>query len=165
MAKQKNNKKKSADSFVGVFFHLTGTVMIILFFLIVLIMLLPKLLGYEMFYVVSPSMEPTIHVDSMIYVKEADPNTLEEGTIIAYSTNGSVVTHRITENDSENRLVHTKGDMNQIEDLRAIEYDEIIGKVVFHVPYLGILGVYLGTLIGKLILIIFGVTGIILTCI
>lgn len=156
-----NNKKKTGA--FSVFLHVCGYLMVILFFITVGTILIPKILGYESFYVVSGSMAPTIPVDSMIYVKETEPEGLEAGDIIAYNSNGVTVTHRITENDTLNREFHTKGDGNEIEDMRTVRYDDLIGEVAFHVPYMGILGVYLNTVLGRILFVLFGVTGLVLT--
>ena len=116
-----------------------------------------------MYHVVSASMAPEIPVDSMVFVKEADPYELTEGDIIAYSSNGVTVTHRVVENDQAEKELHTKGDGNQVEDMRPVAYEDVIGEVVYSVPYLGIAGVYLDTVLGRILLVIFGLTGILLT--
>ena len=59
----------------------------------------PRLLGYEMFEIVSGSMEPTIPVGSVVYVKNVEPEKIESGDIIAfYKDEGDIVTHRVVTN-------------------------------------------------------------------
>ena len=59
----------------------------------------PRLMGYNIYEVVSGSMEPEIPVGSVIYVKAAEPETVEAGDIIAFVQNGSVITHRVEEKE------------------------------------------------------------------
>ena len=58
----------------------------------------PRLMGYEIYNVVSGSMEPEIPVGSVIYVKAAAPEEVREGDVIAFWSNGSVVAHRVVKN-------------------------------------------------------------------
>ena len=61
---------------------------------------LPFLQNYQMFTVLSGSMEPTLNVGGVIIVEKVDPMTLQEGDIITFISNdtslsGQVVSHRI----------------------------------------------------------------------
>ena len=58
----------------------------------------PRLMGYEIYEVVSGSMEPEIPVGSVIYVKAVQPQEVEAGDVIAFHKDGSVITHRVEEN-------------------------------------------------------------------
>lgn len=62
------------------------------------LLIIPKLMGYEEMAVLTGSMEPKYPVGTLIFVKEADPNTLEVGDVITYHLDSNtVVTHRIVE--------------------------------------------------------------------
>ena len=156
----KDNKKTGGRS--SVFLHMTGYVMIAVVFVLIGAMLIPQLLGYKTYYVASGSMEPEIPVGSMIYVKYTDPKELTEGDIISYDSNGAIVTHRIVKNDQNKKEITTKGDRNPTEDQRPAAYENVKGKVIFHLPYLGRLAAFLGTFRGKILLFLFGLTGMIL---
>ncbi|MBQ6897158.1 MAG: signal peptidase I [Oscillospiraceae bacterium] len=124
------------------------TVMIVLAFLLVGV----KFLGFEVYTVLSGSMEPVYHTGSVIYVKDADADKLEEGDIITYSLSSNVTaTHRIIELVTEDGDVkfRTKGDANNIADGSLVEKSQVIGKPVFSVPYLGFLAAYLQTKSGR----------------
>lgn len=57
-------------------------------------MTLPRLLGYEVYVVVSGSMEPAIPVGSALYVEIVPPEEVEVGDVIAFYDRGAVITHR-----------------------------------------------------------------------
>ena len=98
---------------------------------------LPRLFGYEIFHVVSGSMEPAISVGSAVYVKAADPLSLEPGEIIVFSEGGIPVTHRVLENHKIAHELETKGDANEIADFAPVPYDAVIGRVTYQIPLLG----------------------------
>lgn len=114
----------------------------------------PRLMGYEIYEVVSGSMEPEIPVGSAIYVKAAEPETIVEGDVIVYSRDGSAVTHRVEENRYVEGEFITKGDANSEEDVEPVGYDSLIGKVERHIPALGIIMSLLAGNTGKLYAVI-----------
>ena len=103
------------------------------------LLIIPKLMGYEEMAVLTGSMEPKYPVGTLIFVKEADPNTLEVGDVITYHLDSNtVVTHRIVEIDKEGQTVTTKGDANNANDGNPVPYSEIVGKEHFKIPYCSI---------------------------
>ena len=58
---------------------------------------------------------------------------------------------RVENRQLENRFV-TKGDANDLEDRQKIEYRDLLGKVVYHVPVLGDVTAHLTTPLGKIYL-------------
>ena len=158
---KKNSKK--AGNFSTAFLRFSGIVFLSVFFLTAAVFLIPGLMRIRSYYVVSGSMEPKIPVGSMVYVRECNAEELEAGDIIAFSSNGTVVTHRVTENDTVNKELHTKGDRNGIEDMLAVSYGDVIGKYVCHLPYVGIAGAFLSTFTGRIMLIMIGCIGMLLT--
>lgn len=120
---------------------------------------IPRLLGYEVYHVVSGSMEPAIPVGSAVYVAAVAPEEIQDGDVIAFLSNDSVITHRVV----RNRLVEgefvTRGDANDAEDMHPIEYEDLIGRVEYHIPFIGKLMVlYTGT-VGKIYVICFAACG------
>ena len=94
-------------------------------------------LGYAV--VVSGSMEPTIHVDEMILYRRIPKENYKEGDIIVYvrdrgTEEEKLITHRIT--DILGDTLITKGDHNMLHD-PEFPFTEVVGKVFFHVPYVG----------------------------
>ncbi len=94
--------------------------------------------GTKVFAVATPSMETEIPEGSVVFVHKA--TEYKEGDVItAKLFSGNTFTHRIVSIDSENSLVYTKGDSNPTQDPLPTAISDIIGKVVFSVPYLGLL--------------------------
>ena len=57
-----------------------------------------RLVGFQVFSVLSGSMEPSYHVGSLIYVKKIDPQELKSGDVITFMLDeDTVATHRIVE--------------------------------------------------------------------
>lgn len=98
----------------------------------------PKLFGDETLAVLSGSMEPNIHVGSLVIVQDVDFNDLEVDDVITYRiSEDTMVTHRIIEIDAEKQEVITKGDANDVADGSPVTANNIVGKVKFTVPFLG----------------------------
>jgi len=118
----------------------------------VLALSVPRVFGFQMYNIVSGSMEPTIPVGSLIYVKETDPQSVEENDVIAYYHVGSsdtVVAHRVIEVNRDSCEFITKGDANESADLNPVTYEMVYGKVVLHIPALGTVSVLLTGVTGK----------------
>ena len=108
-----------------------------------------RLFGFQVFTVLSGSMEPVYHVGSVIYVKDVDYRDLKEGDPITYMLDeDTVATHRIVgivpdEEDPTVLRYRTKGDANENEDASLVHYKNVIGMPVFTIPYLGYLASYI----------------------
>lgn len=97
----------------------------------------PMPLGINVLTVLTGSMQPYLMPADKIFIKKADSNKLSNGDIITfYSSEGNmVITHRITDIivvDGKRAFI-TKGDYNNINDLKPVYSDQIIGKLVFRV--------------------------------
>ncbi len=110
-----------------------------------------SILGYRVFYIVSGSMEPTIHTGAAVLVQKSDEYVLDD--IITFESSDSAIygypnTHRIIDVAEENgkKVFTTKGDANPIADGYTVSEDAIYGKVVFHTGEM----YWLGTLIGMM---------------
>lgn len=106
----------------------------------------PKIGGYSLMCVVSGSMEPEIPVNSLVLVKEGEPEEVRKGDVIAFysqdpSIKDIIVTHRTSEIISINGRYEfrTKGDANGFEDEYTALDKDVIGKVVFVSPGAGII--------------------------
>ena len=102
-----------------------------------------RLFGFQVFSVLSGSMEPEYHVGSLIYVKEVDYHELKSGDVITFMLSEDLVaTHRIVDvfPDQDDPTVlryQTKGDANEAADGTLVHYKNVIGTPVFTIPYLG----------------------------
>ncbi len=120
----------------------------------------PRLMGYEIYEVVSGSMEPEIPVGSILYVEETPPEEIEAGDVIAFMRNDTVVSHRVEENRYVEGKFITKGDANSEEDTVPVPYDSLVGKSVYHLPVLGTLMTMLAGDVGKLYALAFAACGV-----
>ena len=108
-----------------------------------------RLIGFQVFAVLSGSMEPTYHVGSLIYVKDVDYTQLEAGDVITFMLDeDTVTTHRIVEvvpdeTDSSVLRFRTKGDANEAVDGSLVHYKNVVGTPVFTIPKLGYLADYI----------------------
>ena len=118
-------------------------VLVVLVVLVAVALVGVRLFGMQVYTVLSGSMEPEYHVGSLIYTKEVNHHDLEVGDDITFMLNeNTIVTHRIIEiiPDEANADVlrfRTKGIANVTEDLSLVHYENILGKPVFTIPYLG----------------------------
>ena len=132
---------------------ITTTVLLVLI-LTIGVIFVPKFFGIEPMIVLSGSMEPTYHVGSLLYVKDANPDEIKEGDPITfYISDDTLVTHRVVEVDTVNKQYTTKGDANETIDGAPVFFDQVLGTPVFNIPKLGYLGDKLSSLSGKIIYI------------
>lgn len=146
------NRNQSKKSPIAVFCSALGMVLLILFILFCLPLTVPKLLGYEIYSVISGSMEPAIPTGSLLYIQSCTPEEMKEEEIIAFyggRDSNAIITHRVVENRVLMGEFITKGDANATEDRNPVPYGDFIGKVVRSVPYLGKVALLLTTLYGK----------------
>ena len=78
---------------------------------------------------------------------------LKVNDVVTYSLSDStLVTHRVIDIDNDSQLIKTKGDANDVDDGEPISFNRIVGKLVFSVPLLGYLSIYMKTPLGIAIL-------------
>ena len=125
------------------------TVLVGIVVLLAVLLVGARVIGLQVFTVLSGSMEPAYHTGSLIYVKEVDTFDLEAGDVITFMLNeDTVATHRIVEvvpdeTDSSVIRFRTKGDANNVEDGSLVHYKNVIGTPVFTIPYLGYVASYI----------------------
>jgi len=106
---------------------------------------------YEPVY--TGSMEPAIPVGSVVVIKPADPETLKIGDIICFKlSQPTSITHRII--NITNEGFTTKGDANEDPDTWTVKKENVIGKAILTVPFIGYLGYFVRTPIGFILLIL-----------
>lgn len=130
--------------------RILGTVILLAVLAVCLPLSVPKLLGYQVYDVVSGSMNPAIPVHSVVLVQPAAPEELQPGEIVVYRSGSSVVIHRLVENHIVEGELVTKGDANAEPDPLKVEYAGVLGTVTAHIPFIGIYAGALNTLPGKL---------------
>lgn len=135
------------------------TVLVVLVVLFAIFLMGSRLVGLQVFHVLSPSMEPTYSEGDLIYVKEVDPDSVKVGDPITFVLNEDLVvaTHRVVAIDSENRHFTTKGDANKTEDAAPVHFNNLIGVPIFAIPLLGYVSAYIQSPPGMYVAIGLGV--------
>lgn len=147
-----SQKKKNP---VATVCSLLGTILLIVLILGCIPLTVPKAFGYNIYTVISGSMEPTIPVGSLVYVKYQEPETIQKKDVIAFygaKDASSIVTHRVVTNKKLSGEFITKGDANQTKDMNPVNYNNYMGKVVLSIPVIGGIAQSLTTGSGKIAL-------------
>lgn len=123
---------------VGVYYIFLGFLGVIGLFLIVSVF--PVSENFKILVVLSGSMNPAIKTGSIAVVKPVNDYKISD--IITFGPMNKTktpTTHRIYDIKIQNGtpIYITKGDANNAPDTREIQPREIIGKVLFSIPYLG----------------------------
>lgn len=98
--------------------------------------------GHRVFVVQSGSMEPTIKTGSIVFIRPE--KSYKKNDVITYLTEPkanlkdvkSTVTHRVV-SVKKNKLFQVKGDANKAPDREFVPEKQVLGKVLFSVPYVG----------------------------
>ena len=122
-----------------------------------------NLFGYKAFIVLSDSMSKTdFSAGDLVLVKEVDPSTLQEGDIIAYTSQntanyGETVTHKIrkltTDANGEPGFI-TYGTTTDTDDETVVTYSYVLGKYSSHIPKVGNFFQFLKTTPGYIVCIL-----------
>lgn len=122
-----------------------STVLVALVVVLAVFLMGSRLMGYQVFNVVSGSMEPAYSVGDLLYVKEVDPDGIQTGEVITFVLNEDLVvaTHRVVDADYENRRFYTKGDANDTPDAAPVHFNNLIGVPQFSIPLLGYVSNYI----------------------
>lgn len=126
-----------------------SNILVALVVILALLLVGARIVGLQVFTVLSGSMEPTYHTGSLIYVKKVDPYTIQEGQPITFMLDeNTVATHRVVgivpdEEDPTVIRFRTKGDANEAEDGSLVHYKNVIGTPIFSIPYLGYVANYI----------------------
>lgn len=92
-----------------------------------------NIFGYTFFEVATGSMANTINIGDIVVVKVNE--AFKENDIIVYKEENSFITHRVIKIDGQDLI--TRGDANNSED-KPIKSDQILGKVIYIIPKIGI---------------------------
>ncbi len=103
-----------------------------------------RLFGLTPYTVTSGSMEPMYPVGSIIYVKKVPPQDVKVGDAITFYLNRSTVaTHQVWAIEGESfrtqGIANRDGEGNILHDAVPVLFEDLIGKPVACLPYLGFL--------------------------
>jgi len=173
MTQHKENKK----SIIKIISNIVSTIIMIALGSFIVVMLVfmikgmnskepPTIFNYQLYIVQSNSMSPTFETGSLIIIKKADNQSIQENDIITYRRSRDTVatTHRVVEIIEDGDLQYiTRGDANNVEDPMPVSEEDVMGKVVFWIPYIGYILGFIRTKQGLLICIVLPALIIILT--
>jgi len=117
-----------------------GTALVIV---LVLLFSISLFLGYRFLVISSSSMTPTLKVGDLVITEQTDD--VGEGDVIAFMLKDKIVVHRIVKIDTSlsRAIYYTKGDALDTMDPWELSKENILGKVVFIVPYMGMPMIYM----------------------
>lgn len=155
--------KKLWDSLMWIFI-ISEVMLMILFFG-------PSLFNIKPFVVTSGSMVPKYPIGSLIYVRHAKPIDIKNGdTITFYMKNSLIVaTHEVYKIDYKNKTFYTQGINNKnsdgsiIHDAEPIPFQNLIGRPILCIPYLGYVNMFMSKKPVALILIIITIIAIVIS--
>lgn len=110
----------------------TGAVIAVI---IILVSVTFLLLDYEPAIVMSGSMEPAYHTGSVLVVDKNQKKEVQIGDTIAFETGDTYIAHRIVRKEKQGYV--TKGDANAAIDPWIISANNVKGKVIMSIPFLG----------------------------
>jgi len=112
-------------------------------------------LGVKFFTMDSGSMSPSVPVNSLVITKPS--SSYKVGEVITFKFPGTkeTVTHRVVNYYAKDNLEYfiTKGDQNETVDRRLIPFNNVFGKVVGVIPYLGWFIKAIETQLGLIVLV------------
>jgi signal peptidase len=102
------------------------------------------LVGVRYATVRSASMAPDINTGDVVILTPTNAADIHVNDVVAFHPPGSsiLICHRVIAIDLDGGYVQTKGDANEAPDWFVVPLNEIQGKVVSHIPYLGYLVSY-----------------------
>lgn len=125
-------------------------ILVWLLVIVVALFLLPLFGGWRFDAVLTGSMEPELNVGGVVFIKPVEPLDINPGDIIAYHSEEEIFTHRVVEvvsGGGEPSFI-TKGDANEDPDPLPVAATNVVGRVVFDVPYLGYVAAFVKTRLG-----------------
>jgi signal peptidase len=118
----------------------------------------PGAVGAEASYVVlSGSMEPAISAGDVVFVAPVEAAALATGDVITFDEGGDVpITHRVVgvSETEAGPVFETKGDANEDPDPGVVRPEQVVGQVVFTIPYIGHVVTFAGTTYGFAALVV-----------
>lgn len=107
------------------------------------LVIVPKLLGWEGVLVLTGSMEPTLDAGGVAFVDKVPAERIRVGDIMTFTRANSdqQLTHRVAAvtQTAKGPEFRTKGDANRAPDGWTVTPKQVIGKVRYGLPNLGVL--------------------------
>ncbi len=125
----------------------------ILAFLLMMVFI-PKIMGYETFYIQTGSMGTAIPKGSLVFAKQVPFEEIRAGDVLTFHSDDGdeFFTHRVVKVDEKNQMFTTKGDANEANDPSPTSYYFVQGKVSFSIPLIGYVAEFINSTLGKVII-------------
>lgn len=137
------------------FLNIGGIIIMLLLVLLCVPLTLPRLFGYQLYAVKTPSMTPIYPVGSVLYVKPCGAGEVQIGDPITFTMGTDtdmVMTHRVVAIDQDKQTFTTKGDANTAEDITPVGFDRLIGKPVLCLNGMAGIADYIHSIMGAITL-------------
>lgn len=115
----------------------------------------PSLFGYAPVDVLTGSMKPVFSPGDIIVIHKQ--NEYEVNDIVTYSYQDALITHRIVKETEDGFMM--KGDANNVVDDEMVKREQIVGKYLFVIPFIGSLRLWITSPFGIIftVMIIVGI--------
>jgi signal peptidase len=128
-----------------------GFTFIMLFMIAAVLTFLAPHFGWRVDTVYSSSMEPELKVGGLVITRPVAGESIEVGNIITFYSplNQQLTSHKvIAVEEGSPPYFRTKGDANEDGDSFLVPAQNVVGKVCFHIPYLGYVVHFIKTPLG-----------------
>lgn len=133
--------------------------------LLVVVLILSGMM--QVLVVLSGSMQPTLAAGDVVVIIDTPVEQLVVDDVITYQSPenpGRLMTHRITSIQTEagGWVCQTKGDANEHPDNYKVSADNVVGRMVVSVPYLGTVAQVSRSVVGYVLLVL--IPGVLVVC-
>ena len=129
--------------------HIIRNIGAVIAVIIIFVSVIFLLLSYEPAIVMSGSMEPAYHTGSVLVVDRKQKKEVQVGDTIAFETGDTYIAHRIVRKEKQGYV--TKGDANVTVDPWIVAANNVKGKVIMTIPFLGYVFKFLSGTAGMII--------------
>ena len=121
-----------------------------------LVTTVPGVFGLHAFSVLSGSMEPALETGGTVLDERIRPLDARPGDVVTFNDPNDherLITHRVRDVSVRGGDAHfvTKGDANTASERWKVPVDERIGRVTFHMPYVGYVRAWASGPIGRVV--------------
>ena len=110
----------------------------------------PDLFGYAPVDVLTGSMEPVFSPGDVIIIEKNADYKIND--IVTYTYEDTLITHRIIDKSEEGYI--TKGDANNVADNELVKGEQIVGKYLFVIPFVGLLKIWIKSPLGIVVILL-----------
>lgn len=110
----------------------------------------PDLFGYAPVDVLTGSMEPVFSPGDVIIIEKNTDYKIND--IVTYTYGDTLITHRIIDKTDAGYI--TQGDANNVPDTELVNDNQIVGKYLFVIPFIGLLKIWIKSPLGIMVILL-----------